>query len=656
MNNLLKVNSASIRLFKSVVLVNDTEARTIVGQEEKSPYFFSVLKNSIKDGFFLSSDVLYTYTKEQLDLIVNIVREELVLTGEQANSSFHKSWKKVAEASIEQLVIEQIMHYITTYGFESIGLYDEKNVFIPQEELNIPELEDGINFLVIRGLSPEELKDKVLKLISSGIALSEKSVQDCVTILSWVGYSRQDIYHVKNKEVIVRLCDALDIVPIKPEEFVRYLIYKVTGKTLLIKDRDTIQNIKNANIDVLYSLFSKYDIEDSLINLGIIFNRFKPIFLACKRSIEGTNIDNIYNIEYVNSIINKISKLSKIYHKPLPEDFLNSVTKKIKNHTLDFSILDKKLSNSNTFRKIRLLNSLRYRLQNPKSILYRIRNGKGFSSTFNNVYDLEVLAKAADCVTNSIIEDVKKNIEGKKVYIPYNVIYTLPATEKQFTGNFPSGTCIYAPNNMIVGCHWFNVDNMRIDLDVSLISTEEKIGWNTTYRNNDRSILFSGDMTSAPKPNGATELFYVKEQCKSSNLVIVNYYNYCSSEVPFKIVVGSAEESNFHRNYMINPNNMIAVAQSTINVKQKLLGFLTSDKNGNRFYFAETNIGNKNISENNTYMNNTRQYLYDMYTNLMPLSYIITMAGAIIVDNQEECDINLSVDKIEKDTIISMLT
>ena len=66
---------------------------------------------------------------------------------------------------------------------------------------------------------------------------------------------------------------------------------------------------------------------------------------------------------------------------------------------------------------------------------------------------------------------------------------------------------------MIAGVHWEDVKRNTIDLDLSLINCHEgKIGWNASYRSTEKSVLFSGDITSAPKPKGASEFFYFKNR------------------------------------------------------------------------------------------------------------------------------------------------
>lgn len=81
--------------------------------------------------FFSSYDVLVIGNALYQESQIKSYLEEEELSGRQLNSSFHKSWKKIAEASDEQLIIEQIVHYLSTYGLASIGAYSDNTVFIP---------------------------------------------------------------------------------------------------------------------------------------------------------------------------------------------------------------------------------------------------------------------------------------------------------------------------------------------------------------------------------------------------------------------------------------------------------------------------------------------------------------------------------------------
>ena len=85
----------------------------------------------MKNGYILSPEVVFNYPN--IDILLTTIDEEIGLSGKQMNASFHKSWQKVRDADIIQLVMEQIIHYITTYGFERLGIYDENSVYIPNE-------------------------------------------------------------------------------------------------------------------------------------------------------------------------------------------------------------------------------------------------------------------------------------------------------------------------------------------------------------------------------------------------------------------------------------------------------------------------------------------------------------------------------------------
>lgn len=621
--------------------------------QSKNPQFVSesLLKVTIPRGFVYSPEVVANYSERELVRMAELIGR----TAEQFNSSFHKSWRKVKSASITQLLLEQILHYFTTYGFKNLGIYDADFVYIPNEKLDTPDVEEGVrNLVVIKGYTKKELKDKVLKMLSSGIALKKDTLNDIVEILTFVGVSQEDLKEVKNKEARIELYDFLDILPEEPSEFLRYLLYRTINETLLIKSKDVIAKIVAADKTQALLLLTKYKQRYDLRNLAEVFNRFKPLFLAFKTS------------ESMNSIINRISKLSKKCHKPMKKDYLNEITAMIgRGDSISPHLLTHKLREANTFRKIRLAYALKYRTKEVNSILYKIRNGKSWSKSIK-CYDAVIKARSnlvLDKVLKSIIEDVNRHVGDKKIYLPTNVEYALPATEKQFTGNLPSGTYVTVDQDMVFGVHWFNHktryrDN-QVDLDLSLISTEDvKYGWDSYIRSTDRSVLFSGDVTDAPRPKGASELFYLStgNVLESASILMVNYFNYFPEEVPFEIVVAKHKPSNWRENYVIDPNDIICSVGSKINSKQMILGIVKATDDGIRFYFSESLMGASITSSSSKKITNARQYLLDYYTDTISLNNILYHSNAELVDSEEECDINLSLEKIEKDSILNLLS
>ena len=635
---------STIRLFKAVPI--NTPKKKPLGTEANL-----YLKVALKKGFILSPEVLANTTVIQQKEIIKTVSEELVLSARQMNEAFHKSWNKIRTASMEQLVIEQIVHYITTYGFEKLGIFSHDSVFIPKETLKIPPLRipdtefDGLKLMVIKGYTKEELKEKLIALLGSGIALKDTTITDILDVATFVELGEEEIHNIKNKEVKVALYDYLNLVPKNPTEFLRYAVFKATEKTLLIKNPATIEAIKaRDNFDVLGS-FAQYKKKYGLEPLASIFNRFKPLFLAFRGHAQ------------MNAFTNKIRKLAKIHHKPMPRDYLNDITAMIKSgQIIDKEELKLELSKVNIFRKIRLAYALKFRTTDAESILYRIRNGKSFATEFtpvNKKYAQVVL----DIVLLSIAGDMSKNLSGKKIFLPRHLTYTLPATEKQFVGNFPSGSFVSVPNNMVFGVHWENVDDQRVDLDMSLINVDAgKIGWDSSYRNDGRSILFSGDITDAPKPKGATELFYVSKHSTGASLMCMNYYNYDAEiTVPFKIFVAKEEIKNMRENYMVDPNSVKCVCQSQINTEQMILGLALTDPEGCKFFFTEASFGVGRSSGDTDHVRYAREYLVNYYLNSITLTEMLLKSGAEIVTDVKDADIDLSPESLEKDTIINLL-
>lgn len=656
---------ATIRLFKAVPI-----------KTKRKGTHKDLLKKTIPRGYIFSPEVIYNYPDPlSYDDLMKLVEGVYGITAEKLNNSFHKSWAKVKDTPQEELMVEQLAHYLTTYGkehpkeyliekeeqfgvphlaekiielgdFESDKIRDENYVYIPREALDIPDWDwDSVRLVVIKGYTEEELKEKLMNILRSGIALGEDTIKDVLDVAEFLELDKNDIKDVKNKEVKSVLYGRLNLVPENPVEFLRYVVHKATGKTLLIKNSVLIKEIKETENEQIVELFSRYKTEHGLKRLAEIFYRFKPIFLAFKADGQ------------LKPTVNKIRKLAVKYHKPMPEDYLNTVTAIIKKTDLiDGGKLGEELERVNVFRKIRLAYALKFRTKDVDSILYRIRNGKGYATDF--VFDNHATAKyALNIVLDSIVEDVRKNVAGKRIYIPDYICYSLPATEKQFTGNFPSGTCVIVPKDIIFGINWNNVDRHRIDLDLSVLSPSEgKIGWDSCYTDKRGSMLFSGDITDAKGQNGATELFYIRRQKKQALILYVNYYNFDAEvEVPFKIIVAQEQVSNLEQNYMVNPDNLKAVSNSKINQREKILGLLVTTVEECRFYFTETYVGCSITASDSEYSEHSRKYLFAFYENAIGLRDVLIKAGAKMVEKEDESDINLSPEELEKDSILSLL-
>lgn len=593
-----------------------------------------VLAETVGNGYILDPSI------EAHTGILEVVNSVIGMSGEKANSSFHKSWAVVRDASIEQLVLQQILHYITTYGFKALGCYDSGSVYIPTEELDVPDIKMGeIRLVFIKAMTFDEILEGIITLGSSGIALAEATIADIMTVLKSNTVSNTNFVHgLKNRELKAKLYDYYGITPTEPVEFLRFVINKLTDETLLIKNYYLINKIKESDGATLDKLMV-----NSPKNLASIFYRFKPLFLAMK------------SISNDKSFYNRLRKQAVVLHKPLKKDYLNSVTEQIKNGTLDLMELKRNLDKVNNFRKIRLAQALQYRLTDVGSIVYSIRNGRNWVADFNWAGNRTRVLQALNTVMNSVVDSITPKVEGKKVYVPKNIHYAMPATEKQFTGNFPSGSYVTCPSeDLIVGIHWKNLPNHQVDLDLSMKNKFGKIGWDGNYRS--AGILFSGDVVDAPK-RGASELFYYGNNVENVDyLVHLNYYNFEEQyPVEYQLIIASEKPIRFGKNYMVDPNNIHAVIPMKIDIKQDTIGFVGVVGDEARFYFASGSDGKSITSKVSGLTAKAEEYYRNKFFSTVSLMEVLESAGAeLVYEVPEEEYIDLV--NLDKTSFIELLS
>jgi hypothetical protein len=596
---------------------------------------------TIKGKFLIDNRIISEYSEEEVSEFIRIINKEFFLSGSQLNSSFHKSWDKVKTADISQLVAEQIAHYLTTYGFEALGIYDSSFVYIPLEDLDIPDLKE-IPVFPLHGFTVNEVQKKIIKLLSSGIAMKQDTLTDIFGVIKKYDITI-DIEKVKNKEAKIFFYEQ-GILPKNNVEFLRFMIYKTTGLTLLIKNEGMVTNIKTGKGSNIYQYFNAYIDKYGYIPLAEIFNRFKPLFLAFKVHVNMT------------SIINKISKLSKYHHKPMDRDYLNDLTARIENgEAIDLAVLREQLNRVPIFRVIRILNSLKQRMLDLEVAVYRIRNGKTFTKEVNLVKDVTAYEKVYSYVYNYICHYLYDMIGDKKIFIPDYINYALPTSEKSFVGNFPTGTSISVKDNAIIGVYWENLPDCRIDLDLKMMSLGVSFGWDANYRSTNGQILFSGDVTDAPE--GATELFYINKNHVESYLMSLNDYTYrggSHGNVPFKFFIAEEEIRNMKKNYMVDPNKVVFQGPMEMENVQKMLGVVNCNNDNTSFYFIDADAGNQISARNNKWTEQSRTFYITKLLNSVSLFDVLSDAGVEFVDSPEEADINLDPVALQKDTIINL--
>lgn len=619
------MNRELLRLFNAVLVDSDPA-------HNQPP---NLRNKTVRHGYILDPSITAT------DDLLNIIEDVVGISGEKANSSFHKSWSVVRDTPMEELVFQQMLHYLTTYGFEKQGIYRESAVYIPREVLDCPDITDDIPLTVVRAFDKEQVLENIIDL-GSGIALGEQTLADVMAIVVKCDFDSEFVERIANRELKARLFDYYGRVPTDPVEFLRHLVSKLTDESLLIKNAALIAKLESANGKFLDEL-----LKEAPDDLASIFLRYKPLFLAMKK------------ISRNKTFFNRLRKKASKQHVPLKPDYLNSVALQIKRGTLDVNELARRMERASIFRKIRLAYALHFRKQHNGSIVYRVRNGRGWATGFKWPDTCgELLDRAYAIVIGSIASNIRHNVEGKTIYIPASVKYALPATEKQFTGNFPTGSYITVPEDLIVGIHWFNTKR-RVDLDLSVIGQSGKIGWDAAYRTDDKSIMFSGDVTDAPRPHGATELFYLKAGTDEPRILNINYFNFQKGdEVDCKFLAAqqAPDPAYFTQNYMVDINKIVAQANIKISRKQSILGLIINVDGENRVYFANISTGNSISARADKGGKDARNYLVAYMTNPLNLNEVIEMAGGQVVSERpEDSYIDLSPSALDRSTIMRLI-
>lgn len=550
-----------------------------------------------KEGFIISSGAIWSKD----EIVRHLLNEKL--SGNDLNKTFHKSWKTIQESSRFELLQHQILHYISTYGSD---FKDE--VYIPNEVLDLEGT--TLKYKVINSYTKEEFIDKALGLLKSGIALKEETVNDLISLLvDELDYRFTGDEGIKNKEAIVKIAELYNVFPKNNVEFFRYIIYRTTGETLLIKNDNLISKIKSSNFNP-----SQQFKDFGLDNLSEIFNRFKPLFLGFKDRCPKT--------------INKLSKLSKKNHKPLVQNPLNNVTS-IKLEESDLHWLE----NATIFSLFKALQALHSRIYGQNTFMYRIRNGKSW------LREKQTNTENLEHNFNLIMDFMKSkySLNGKSFYLPSDVKYALPTSEKMFVGNIPTGTK-FLGDNLAVGIYWEN-EWGATDLDLSAINIDGKVGWNSSYNQNN-NLLYSGDITSAP--NGAVEYLYAKDNVPTS-LVRNNVFR-GNDNCDYKIVIGKGD--NIDRNYMMNPSKLFAEVKCQSVQKQTILGIFSTGE------FTILNFGEGHLRVSTGNSEKPIEALMYQWSNPLTFNWMVSELGGIVKDTEKDVDYNFSLDNLQKDSFL----
>ena len=499
-------------------------------------------------------------------------------------------------ASLEHLLVKQLLHYVEVYGLGMPGLFD-----LTASQGTI------IVMRFVQGITVSELELNVQDLLYANAPI--KDAAQLKRIIDQYGLEF-DINEVKNNEMrVVLYRPGLDTFK-NGDDAVRYICWAATGDALLIKSPEVITAV------TAVKWHSDFFVRHELL-LAQVFNRHKRLILAAKNANTAKDI-------------NRIARLSKTQHIPIHESIVKTFV-----HGALIDVIDNPmdvLANISLRDKFKYLNLLAQRKLQSETAAFKIRNGKVHVRTNRRVYPLSDISRVETAVLESLAERLSF-LKGQAILLDKNVDYGLPISRKQTIGNLPFGTKVTSDSNEIFsGMYWENDWGAR-DLDLSTIDMDgNRVSWGAYSGYRDTGIIYSGDLTDAR--NGAME--FMTSKAKDYGLFVNIFSGETGSEM--ELIVGS---NRTKKQWIDEP---IIREKHTLNSRGSIIGFVK----GKTFVVYAGRLGSSRVSGANPIVNESRA---DFWT----IQRLFSVLGVNFdVDRQDEVVYNhdlsyksFSFDKLE---------
>ena len=213
----------------------------------------------------------------------------------------------------------------------------------------------------------------------------------------------------------------------------------------------------------------------------------------------------------------------------------------------------------------------------------------------------------------------------------------MPTSEKNFVGPFPIGTQ-FSAKSLIIGINWFNQEG-RVDLDLSSIDIQTKIGWNDAFYSQDRQIAYSGDVTDAT--NGANEYLSFRQVNRPQVVMLNNFTSKTNiGDKKFTLIIAN---NKINHGEIIDPSDVIVSIDSICDNKQKTLGIVYPTAQGSKFILIDKYIGYDRVSKNSC----DTQILIDAFVN----DYLYMDE---FMNFEPNAKLNMSNDVISKSEVIEL--
>jgi len=499
-----------------------------------------------------------------------------------------------------------VVHYNRTALFESFKDVNRANV----ERLLVDQLDHYLSVYT----QTEETSNKPIN--SSLVYVPVKSeTYECEPFI----FNTTVISIITEEELIKRVTDLLS-----------------SGIALNSATQESLVNIFKAYKD-------KFDI-NTIKNKEFLMYVCKELNLVPKKAEQLLRYC-VYRMTSNPMIINSARERKNLYSRIC---FYTTTINKILKQYVEENGVEPIALQFNRYRKLWII--LKHAGKDAATIINRARK---LSNTYSTTKEHTSKAsfKIKNLIFNSIKKNIGKNIKGKRFYIPEGIMYAVPTSQKNFIDNIPMYTRYKMDKNSIIGIHWTNSEDGRVDLDLHYTSKNIHVGWNSRFDSKE-NILYTGDLTDAPTPKGATEAFYIKDTLKDDfGMISVN--NYSGNPGLFELFIGADPDKKIYdRNGIINAENLAFkfTGLSMNDDNEKCFGIIDSQENSREFIFVDSSSGFDRVPAYSVQKEVMLSAIRSMAKNRLYLNELIEKLGGEVVLDKESADYDLSINNLVKDS------
>lgn len=614
-----QLNKATIKLLKAVVLKN--------GNRLETPGLKEAQLMALSKGVVFDPEAFVGRSLSESGAIVHYAADEYGVDMAKVNSTFYKRFSDVENRSELQLRMDQLAHYMSTYGRgidrSDIAGYEPEYL----KELNI-DVEHDLTY--VEALPVKEIGEKVKNMLTSGMALDEDTQKNLITVIEECRLPVSDyLDKISNREFMCRLCKELNLLPKNFDEFTRYLIYLGTGSTLLIKSRamltelDWLRHNAHARQEKAFNQYVKqFGIETVAKNI----TRYRKLYLVLrKRFVDKT-------------LVNRAMKLSKRMYVPRKQSPLEHVM------DLDVSLdaIRGSIAKAPVYKLIKVMNAMMRRDGALEARYFKIRNGKSYLKTEDTDWHRGLInwknkTRRKNRVRQMIVNELKARYgdwSDKVFYIPEGINYALPTSGKDFVGTLPyMSSYEFKGKDVSLGVAW----NTLADLDLHMLSLSgEHYGWNSSY---DGTVTYSGDMTHLNPYGYAAEFYKIKANDLTAPMIVsVNDY-WSDAEVKFDVFVTGANVDRDDRQGVatqIGPKSVLFHDKVSPQEMSKVLMIVLPTDDGVKIGFTATNFGNVRVPG----VDDATTKLIKIFQHQLDNTYMVTdliklLGGQVVRDKNE---------------------